>query len=167
MNVEIFKSESYQKILKHVIKFRYPELSFEQGLMKQLTQPSCLVIHKKDNAIYRQCELMILFTMNAQERYKDIDDVDRETEILTFISEHYTNIGRAITMCELCDVLNESYGDMLYVPPSRSYDISRLVIDTENYKWSAFNDFICIDHKTYYVHEQSQQTIDEIADLFD
>lgn len=139
MNPQIFKSESYQKILKHVIKFRYPELSFERGLMKQLTEPSCLVIHKKDNVVYRQCELMALLTMHDQKRYKNIDDIDREAQILSFIYGSYIIVGRAITICELHDVLNSKL---------RTYSIT-------------------LQHKAYYVHEQSQEIIDKIANLFD
>lgn len=33
--IEIFKSESYQKILKAVLKFRYPDLSYEEAFEQE------------------------------------------------------------------------------------------------------------------------------------
>ena len=44
-DIKIFKSDSYQKILKAVLQFRYPELSYEEALVA--VQPKTYFLHEQ------------------------------------------------------------------------------------------------------------------------
>lgn len=167
MNPEIFKSESYQKILKYVIKFRYPELSYEEGLATQLLEPSCLLIKKEENGggncIYRQCQVVqrLSFINTTHNGCKRLGWDERR--YYEYIDRNYQIFGRAITICELCDILNEVYDTSL---ETDDFFIRGETIERCEYCLEDF-DPIYIKPKTYYVHEQLQEVIDKIANLFE
>ena len=173
MNPEIFKSKSYQKILKHTIEFRCPELSFKEGLKKQLLESSCLVINKKNNDIYCQCELMAQFTAAAIARYENVSDINRQAEILTFISQYYINVGRPITICELGIILYAKNNDYTIEPHANFNKNGKTryhyIIHKKEWDKMSCEKFplVRLESESYYLHEQSQEVIDEIANLFE
>ena len=151
-NIDIFKSESYQTILKVVLEFRHSCTGEKEHLLLEEAQiPSCLIL-----ASYQELNDAVgqVYTKHFSYNRSDIkyfflttSEFIRQETISIYDKDFYSKIlGRAITICELWDVLCDidifPAGHVLY-----------------------FGDFQAeyIKPKTYYLHEQPQNVIDKIA----
>ncbi len=129
-NIEIFKSESYQKILKAVLKFRDPHLSYGEAL--------------------RLCDGKDAFYIINDFLYFGIDLEPQDYGTLP-------RLGRPITICELTNILSEYLSrDIYYVGETLYQEID-----------GGCCGLASMSSKKYYVHEQMQETIDEIAKHLD
>ncbi len=131
-NVETFKSESYQKILKAVLKFRYPKSTYEEALKEESKYCTALAYGKNKPLV--KCLLEIEYDDTA-----------------------YVFAGTPITICEVTDMLNKFTEGMYLV--YRENAILDMMDDDRTDK------IITLNFMTYHLHEQSQKTIDKIAEL--
>ena len=149
-NLNIFKSPSYQKIFKEVLKLRHPNLNEEEALKEEAKITGCLLLISGKN------EEDIIGTF-------DLYDV-----LNTFFEPRNTIkhriLGRPITTSELVDVLNLlDKGDDFYYQVSAIYqkDVFQGITQVHFRPKIA----VSLKQNTYYLDEQSQETIDKIADL--
>jgi hypothetical protein len=134
-NIGIFKSESYQKILKAVLKVRHHGLSYEEALRTEDGEDSFCIVNDH-----------LYFGI-------DLEPQDYGTLI---------RLGRPITICEIVDVLEEvnSTGHLY------EYRVETLVCFYDGGEEVEIVE-VKLQSKTYYLHEQPQEIIDEIAELLD
>ena len=134
-NIEIFKSESYQKISKAVLKFRYPDLSYKEALIEETQNPFCLSLHNVyDNRVILDLHRMLKNIANAK---------------------RLAIFGTPITLAEVIrTIILHTKIFAIDGVDFIAYDKGYSVL---GFEWILFN----------YLHEQTQETIDEIAKLLD
>ena len=149
-----FTNPHYQKILEKVIKHRHPELSFEEGLEMEATQKDCFITQ-----VFPKGEVYQIYSY----KNKGLNGrkIARSYTVRNGIN-YYRNqineiLGRPITMCELCDVL-----ELDFVP--------KVCEKNEKPCLTKFTDDVKIEiylpAKTYYLHEQPIEIQEKIANSF-
>ena len=132
-------NESYKKILKAVLKLKYPDYGYKQALQFEFKNPIC---------IFEYNEIIDYVGSNA-ENYRSY----KKGYILgTPIT--LAEVVRIVTYQELSSKNNNFKGEALFIPLDSGYavHVRKLIIE-----WNLKN----------YLHEQSQETIDTIAKLLD
>ena len=155
MQHEQFTNPHYKKILEKVIKHRHPELSFEEGLKIECERNGCYIIGK--NIEFHKTHFGFIFDSSKADHrnthYWIITD-KKECEKIHQINQI---LGRPITMCELCDVL-----ELDFVP--------KVCEKNEKPCLTKFTDDVKIEiylpAKTYYLHEQPIEIQEKIANSF-
>ena len=144
-----FTNTFYQNILKQVIKYRYPELSFEDGLKREYGYKACIVkIDDKEFDEYTTCE-----AVEMAEEYSYMEG--GSFEVLQIL-------GRPITMCEIVNVLNNLSDNKYFYYVQDKIICYTLFIE---YKLNIIQ--VECNKKTYYLHEQPIDVQEKIANLID
>jgi len=177
MNYEILKSESYQKILKTVLKLRYPELSYEEALVREIQEYNCLVsidLSKLGYLMHTGAPLRVV----SQTKYEFLCIEPIYGKLFGVYDKNSKRIlnkaevlGRPITLCELVDVLNDNIEDEenideygYYYHLNAIYKMGYVISYTGT---TAFlpKKQIEFQKNTYHLHEQPQAVLDEIIKL--
>jgi hypothetical protein len=159
-NIEIFKSASYRKILKEVLKFRYPDLSYEKALYTERLIPDCLVCC---STTYNPLMIINSHHFNTLIQVRPKGELIRSEQICE--DKPTAILGRPITICEIVDVLEEvSFTGYPY-----EYSLQSLIYFSKGIEDENDDEITGINFqpKTYYLHEQTLETIDKIAELLD
>ena len=142
-------NESYKKILKAVLKLKYPDYGYKQALQFEFKNPNC---------IFEYNDIIDYVGSNAENyrsHKKEYDAMAKECK--------FSILGKPITLAEVVRIVayqelssknNNFKGEALFVPLDSGYavHVRKLIIE-----WNLKN----------YLHEQSQEAIDEIAKLLD
>jgi hypothetical protein len=99
-NINIFKTPSYQKIFKEVLKLRHPNLSEEEALKEEVKYLGCL-FYSKRNQKQKDC---LFHLIRCDENVCWFFDKKEEEPLNK--DNKYICVGRPITISELVDVLN-------------------------------------------------------------
>ena len=148
-------NESYKKILKAVLKFRYPDYGYKQALQFEFKDPICIFKYNE----------IIDYVGSKAENYrshkKEYDAMGKECKWV--ILNRFSILGTPITLAEVVRIVayqelssenNNFDGEALFIPFDSGYGVhvGELIIE-----WNLKN----------YLHEQSQEAIDKIAKLLD
>jgi len=157
MQHEQFTNPHYQKILEKVIKHRHPELSFEKGLTMECNDKiHCIVFMEYEG----------ITDILSYEKASKIITCDLLQQAISNKTLKYQILGRPITICELCDVLNTLCSGNKIV----KYYNSHLVLEYLEYESGTELDIkrpiALLQPKTYYLHEQPIEVQEKIANLF-
>ena len=149
-------NESYKKILKAVLKLKYPDYGYERALQFEIKDPIC---------IFKYNDIIEYVGRNAENyrSYKQgygYDAMGKECK--WGILNKFSILGTPITLAEVVRIVayqklsknNNFDGKALFIPFDSDYEVhvGELIIE-----WNLKN----------YLHEQSQEAIDKIAKLLD
>ena len=186
-NINIFKTPSYQKIFKEVLKLRHPNLSEEEALKEEVKYLGCL-FYSKRNQKQKDC-LFHLISKNQQTRCDEnvcwfFDKLKEEIRwhiwqgrLLKITLEplnkdnKYICVGRPITISELVDVLNrkDKFKDDFNSIGEYGYYYQDNAICQMRYFKSQFNPDIVIEFNKSinFLHELEEYTLNEVVDELD
>lgn len=162
-NIEIFKSESYQKILKAV----YPDLSYKEALIEE----DCLILVdylKENDCIGKIYNRYISYNYNKiLYSYITPDKIIKCGEMSVYDKKLESKLlGRPITICEIVDVLNNVFDTNSFIYSNGIIgQCSKLYRFDDKSVYIEFYNKIALNKKSSLLHEQPQETIDEIAKL--
>ena len=146
-------NESYKKILKAVLKLKYPDYGYKQALQFEFKNPNC---------IFEYNDIIDYVGSNAENyrsHKKEYDAMAKECK--WGILNKFSILGTPITLAEVVRIAvyqklssNNFNGEALFIPFASGYKVhvGELIIE-----WNLKN----------YLHEQSQEAIDEIAKHLD
>jgi hypothetical protein len=185
-NINIFKTPSYQKIFKEVLKLRHPNLSEEEALKEEVKYLGCLFYSTKNKKkkdclfhLIRCDENVCWFFDKKEERRWQIWQGRRLMIKLEPLNKDnkYICVGRPITISELVDVLNRkdkfkddfnSIGEYGYYYQDNA--ICQMRYFKSQYNGSKmFNPDIVIEFNKSinFLHELEEYTLNEVVDELD
>lgn len=168
-NINIFKTPSYQKIFKEVLKLRHPNLSEEEALKEEVKYLGCLFYSKRKQKDYLfhliRCDKNVCWFFDKKEE----EPLNKDNK--------YICVGRPITISELVDVLNrkEKFKDDFETIVEYGYYYQDNTICEMRYFKSQYNgskmfkpDIVVKFNKSInFLHELEEETLNEIVEQLD
>lgn len=177
-NIDIFKTPSYQKIFKEVLKLRHPNLSEEEALKEEVKTIDCLLLvdyRKEQDAIARihcfEKRYSLLHFYHFAEG--GLLYAKGDLNLHRFEEVKHRILGRPITISELVDVLNrkEKFKDDFETIVEYGYYYQDNAICEMRYfkgsKMFKLNIVIEFNKSINFLHELKEYTLNEIVDELD
>lgn len=167
-NINIFKTPSYQKIFKEVLKLRHPNLNEEEALKEEVKYLGCLFYSKRKQKDYLfhliRCDENVCWFFDKKEE----EPLNKDNK--------YVCVGRPITISEIVDVLNgkgEFQDEFNPIEEYGYYYQNNAIYKMEYHRnYNSSNDFlpdivIELNKPINFLHELEEETLNDIVFMYE